>query len=311
MLEVSVAESERAPVEQGAQPGHSTLPAISLSAARSASGFVRLSLSAASTGSLERDGRGCGCQVDQGTYRSRNGHAPIERCVVSVQTWAPVQTDPRSAAAGRRGCRDRRSATALAGRMPQSAAALRWLRNAPAAVARQASTAAIQRPSGSSPGRPTAYTPWMHPVQTPAAPRRHSIPLTAEARPPASCPLLTHAVLRGRIIAQASSLRDVDFPRHRGQSRHSAEFGRASVSVRWSTIRSTATSSACSCSWTLRSSRSATASAVSSSSSSSSSTSAISGARKRWAKAPVSRATKPMPTIRITVETISPPVVVG
>ena len=74
-------------------------------------------------------------------------------------------------------------------------------------------------------------------------------------------------------------------------------------------IRSTAISSACSCSWTLFSSRRASASALSSSSSSSSSISAISGARKRCAKEPVSRATKPMPTSRTTMETISPPVV--
>ena len=85
----------------------------------------------------------------------------------------------------------------------------------------------------------------------------------------------------------------------------------AHLVARSSTMRSTASSSACSCSWTLRSSRRAIASARLSSTSSSSSTSAISGLRKRWAKAPVSRATKLMPTIRIATETTSPPVVVG
>jgi hypothetical protein len=65
------------------------------------------------------------------------------------------------------------------------------------------------------------------------------------------------------------------------------------------------------CACTLRSSRSASASALSCPSSSSSSISAISGARNRWAKEPVRRATKPIPIRRTTMETISPPVVSG
>ena len=129
---------------------------------------------------------------------------------------------------------------------------------------------------------------------------------------------LLRDIAEGRALGDVTTLRDPDVmaeleAKIAEQRRRRGLAGPAGSTsyVRSSAMRSTATSSACICSRMLRSSRMASASAVSCSLSSSASTSAISGPRKRWAMAPVSRATKPMPTIRITVETISPPVVVG
>ena len=114
---------------------------------------------------------------------------------------------------------------------------------------------------------------------------------------------LLRDIAEGRALGDVTTLRDPDvmgeleakIAERDARPRKAERLGASAL--RSSTIRSTAISSACSCSWTLRSSRRAIASALSCSASSSSSTSAISGPRKRWAKAPVSRATKPMPTI--------------
>ena len=251
---------------------------------------------------------------DRGRHReSRGGGSSsalasvIERCTRIPRPSLPALRHPE---------RSHRRGPRLTGSSPQSSAALRWLRKAGSGLpGRHARTAAIHRPSCESPRMADGVDALVDPVQPTGrdpliaglalGQSRDSSSCRRDATPccePRSSPtplgrgsFSTHADEKGPTHrssppagARSAALRAlVDDALDGDLERLAAARGRCGVRAGRPPRRSAARPPALP---RLR---------------------ASSGPRKRWAKAPVSRATKPMPTIRITVETTSPPVVVG